>query len=126
MREILFRGKLKSCGEWAYGNLRVALQGTAIITPDETVLGKYGQVDPETVGQYTGLRDKDGQKIFEGDIVCWPKEDGYGRVHWTNGEARFAIEFEGCIVDFDNLWGYELEIIGNIHDNPELLLEGDE
>ena len=53
-REILFRGKLKD-GSWAEGNLVHNLSGVEIITPDETPLGHYGAVDPETVGQYTGL-----------------------------------------------------------------------
>ena len=122
MREIEFRGKSISSKQWVKGNLLLTPAGAAIMKPVDVISNnKYIEVYPETVGQYTGLRDKDGQKIFDGDIVCWPKEDGYGRVHWTNGEARFAIEFEGCIVDFDNLWGYELEVYSNIHDNPELL-----
>lgn len=70
MREILFRGKLTANGEWAYGNLDIKPGGKiAVITPDDTPIGKYGQVDPATVGQYTGLTDIMGAKIFEGDIV---------------------------------------------------------
>ena len=68
MREILFRGKLAN-GKWAYGNLDIGYNGVCIITPDRTLLGSYGQVDPETVGQYTGLLDAMGRKIFEGDIL---------------------------------------------------------
>lgn len=91
-REILFRGKLLNGGEWSYGNLIVKLSDMAIITPDDTPLGKYGQIDPATVGQYTGLTDKNGRKIFEGDIIrdYFENEENeydydcldYGRVFW--------------------------------------------
>ena len=64
MREILFRGKHKADGKWCEGNLHIDKHGVAIITPDDTPLGCYGQVDPATVGQYTGLTDKNGTKIF--------------------------------------------------------------
>ena len=65
MREIKFRGKLINSEKWAEGNLNVTKQGTAIITPDETVLGRYGRVIPETVGQFTGQYDKNRKEIYE-------------------------------------------------------------
>lgn len=65
MREILFRGKLAN-GKWAYGNLDIGYNGVCIITPDDTPIGSYGQVDPETVGQYTGLTDKNSKKTVSG------------------------------------------------------------
>lgn len=64
MREYLFRGKMIANGKWSEGNLLVTKQGCCI-TPDATVLGSYGAVDPETVGQYTGMVDKHGTKILK-------------------------------------------------------------
>ena len=126
MREILFRGKLKSAGEWAYGNLVVNKQGIYIITPDETVIGKYGQVDPETVGQYTGINDRNGKKIFEGDVVNTPRwivsycadtNEGYGM---NAGWYLQRDDFEGWM-ELEN--HCEHVVLGNIHDNPELVVK---
>lgn len=129
-REILFRGKLLNGGKWSYGNLVVKLSGVSIITPDDTPLGKYGQVDQITVGQYTGLTDKNGKKIFEGDII---KTKKYGRDMGhsnMNGFDIFTVIYEPCSFFLDNKNrrfvladdGFsKFEIIGNIHDNPELL-----
>ncbi len=133
MREILFRGKLLATGEWAYGNLDIKPGGkVAVITPDDTPLGKYGMVDPGTVGQYTGLTDKNGKKIFEGDIVRDDKGNvghvefliqaaGYVIV-WKHGDTRLGHRARGGGYDRDP----SLEVIGNIYDNPELLEGGTE
>ncbi len=129
MREILFRGKLISTGEWSEGNLAVHKDGVTIITPDATLLGKYGRVDPETVSQYTGLTDKNGIKIFEGDIIRqYPEDpdDGYnydyfevGKVYWDQTQAQFLMATKR-----ENVYMYICtwcEVIGNIYDNSELL-----
>lgn len=130
MREILFRGKLAKSGKWSEGNLVVNKRRICIITPDETPLGTYGQVIPETIGQYTGLVDKNGKKIFEGDIVRWiiqyEREEGLHRVEGVDKVIYDAPLFElkeeaGFTLAFDNNEAFVLEIIGNIHDTPELL-----
>lgn len=118
MREILFRGKLKCNGDWSYGNLIVKPNVISLITPDDTPLGRYGEIDPETVGQYTGLTDRNGTKIFEGDIMqltsgtypCLVYWDGRGFKWLSNGKRR----------DID-LTYEKMAIIGNIYDNPELI-----
>ena len=129
MREHLFRGKHKK-GFWCYGNLVVNIEGTAIITPDETVIGKYGAVIPETVGEYTGLTDKNGKKIFEGDILEFTYDDAksFHIVQWSYEYAGWATQnieekYDAETMDFWDEYRECYEIIGNIHDNPELLKE---
>lgn len=122
MREILFRGK-QSNDEWIYGNLQV-LGECAFISAD---MGFNKIVDTETVGQYTGLTDKNGVRIFEHDIL---KFDYVGKNLGVSGIE--AVVFENG--KFGVLWGWHkdftcldgfsnttIEVIGNIHDNPELL-----
>ena len=97
------------------------------------------EVIPETVGQFTGLTDKNGKKIFEGDIVCtrFPKECEHARNICSLGDIQFrdgmfGIEWTQC--KNDTFWGLrridedfhkEIEVIGNIYDNPELLEKGE-
>ncbi|MBQ8388809.1 MAG: hypothetical protein IJX46_07785 [Clostridia bacterium] len=125
MREILFRGKTEK-GEWVEGLLWKKKHNTDKIFiscfPDHDDNEEVFPVKPETVGQYTGLTDKNGKKIFEGDIVdiCYP----YTIVH------NALINYVGASFYGDNgndLWSLDeyfyLEVISNIHDNPELLNE---
>lgn len=149
MREILFRGKRLDNGEWVEGYLYkriVHLSGfhqnvvvDAIEVYDgENPLGiSYYTISPDTVGQYIGLTDKNGQKIFEGDIIkvvwqadgrtpvddCYVAEfrNGYFAARKHNGK-----NVVGSIANFTNHkaignTGVFVEIIGNIHDNPDLL-----
>lgn len=132
MREILFRGKLKSNDEWSFGNLNVSLRAIVIITPDKTPIGKYGQIIPETVGQFTGLTDKNGKKFFEGDIIR--QVNSYDNLEMT-GVVRFSKSSQFVIshtyTEKENCYKRgkkkafaiktNCEIIGNIYDNPELL-----
>ena len=127
MREILFRGKRKDNGEWETGSLIIIRDGCSdkeVFIADK-MTGYHTPVIPETVGQYTGLTDKNGRKIFEGDIIK-------GKVHEVNGyrDRRGVVEYHGVgfIMNLEpNSWydqkniPFDCEIIGNIYDNPELL-----
>ena len=117
MREILFRGKRKDNGEWIYCNKAFEFE-----------------VVPETVGQYTGITDDNGKKIFEGDIlnVINPDDDDYDYITKVYFECNtLCVDVEGQDYDYTSIgfaveiWDDEcdrVEVIGNIHDNPELLL----
>lgn len=137
MREILFRGKQIDNGEWVYGNL-VKSNGKYFIyyeEPDEMCqTGNwlfYKVVDPSTVGQYTGLTDKNGKKIFEGDIVRYDTDTNRAdnkEIHEVVFETRGGSGYFGIRVSKIETWQFCLEVpaklmevVGNMHDNPELL-----
>ncbi len=127
MREILFRGKRTDNGEWVQGYIcRYGWIGKEkdYIIPDYASALYTAEIDPETVGQYTGLTDMNGRKIFEGDTVWNSYDEDYGKVEWDNDMAKFIITFPTFTVDFANVYGEELEIVGNVYDNPELLKGG--
>lgn len=145
MREILFRGKSKSInkGEWIYGSFVEDTDLNACCIRDKSLV--YELVDRETVGQFTGLTDKNGKKIFEGDIlkiissvqgeimdntrafqsakredcavVLWDyKTGGYKLKVYHKGKYKRIAKFA-----IGHLFVYKAEVIGNIYDNPELL-----
>ncbi len=153
MREILFRGKREDNGEWVYGYLLEAVncitdkKSTFIMEQDATYYG-YGEfacsfeVKPETVGEFTNLTDKNGNKIFEGDILrgfAYPFRDGegkhnyYAEVVWFENSPAFGLVThknpksnvvgisDGNCEYMEDWETFLWEVIGNIYDNKELL-----
>jgi uncharacterized phage protein (TIGR01671 family) len=136
MREILFRGKRED-GEWVYGLPFMEWPSCEIAGIESTPLSDgLHLVIPETIGQYTGLTDKNGKKVFEGDIcrACLDPEICVCVVEYDERTASFIVEVGKTemltFLDYmiarnsvgDKVW---IEVIGNIHDNSELL-EGEE
>jgi uncharacterized phage protein (TIGR01671 family) len=141
MREILFRGKSveqRNSGRWIEGSL-VTLDDThtfivprfesaSTLSNDFIVSSTMEAVDPSTVGQYTGLNDRNGKRIFEGDVIKIPWRDGYqNRVAiFENGLFKARSKPDSYSVSLVSFVGFDdpelcCEVIGNIHDNPELL-----
>lgn len=73
--------------------------------------------------QYIGVKDKNKKKVYEKDIVLIDGEDDHFVVEWDNDTARFIMTSETLTVDFDNYWGYQVEVIGNVYENSDLLKE---
>lgn len=144
MRKIFFRGKRVDNGKWVGGYYVVRKRpyfkdkGADFehIICDNLVIDDFNDkqfvdtipitysVDPETIGQYTGVTDTNGNKIFEGDVVWDSYDEDYGKVEWDNDTAKFIITFSTFTVDFDSVYGKELEIVGNVFDTPEFLEAG--
>ena len=152
MREILFRGKRVDNGEWVEGQTIVVIHqddNDLIFMPQHgedvkadpmedndraltSIYGNYYQILPQTVEQYTGLTDKNGKKIFEGDIIKivpdYDYSDDYiiSKVYSYNGIScvdYHGDDFDSTALGFldDYLPDGDFEVIGNIHDNPKLL-----
>lgn len=123
-REILFRGKNKETGKWKYGSLLVSKEGQCfILMPDS---GCSSEVSPETVGEFTGLVDKNGTKIFEGDICSTDLGRPYNVVKFSHGCFVFSCndgrgEYEDTMIPLHGEDGVVpwTEVVGNIYDNPE-------
>ena len=133
MREIEFRaktlseitnGNLKKDGTWVYGYYRDRI-GCPTISEFSFAYADYidYEVDVKTLGQYTGLKDKNGTKIFEGDIVNMLNITDYPmQIKWNKKWARFI--FYNLVDKTEmNLFTEQCEVIGNIYDNPELIKE---
>ena len=143
MREILFRGQTRKYGEkvrmgdgqklpghWVYGGVLQGVGCHSIIYGGENVNDPGENLDKwcvhtDTLGQFTGLTDKNGKRIFEGDIAKYTNKDGttaFYEVVWDN--ELFAPMFQligSCSGVFVAGMNELVEVIGNIHDNPELL-----
>lgn len=126
MRDITFCGKTLDGGKWIYGDLRQYNPGCAGIHARN--IGHTIKVDPNTVGQYTGLTDKNGKQIFEGDIVSGLFRFGMKKnalVCFKDG--AFGLEwYRGDVAQFDaftSICNVTYEVLGNIFDNPELLFK---
>ena len=142
MREILFRGKRIDNGEWVEGAFLNDRDGAFYICPavsdisygdggNRRRIGCWYKVDPSTVGQFTGLTDKNGKRIFEGDIVRFAErriggEDvsiveqvGFDEGGFCTNRYFLNNWLRNGIYGITKLEG--IEVIGNIHDNPELL-----
>lgn len=136
MRQIKFRGKRVDNREWGYGGYYQASTGeNRIITVDETT-GTITDwnVQPDTVGQFTGLLDKNGKEIYEGDIITlkgnYPRVVLWDKMSWAlmpteyfHDETFWIMNLQHPGLDWWEEFADEFEVIGNIHDNPELLSE---
>ena len=140
-REIKFRGQRVDNREWVTGDLCKSISGAPCIMPtaffatrefeeqednepqvisDSLAIGGFYPVKPETVGQQTGLKDKNGVEIFEGDVSMYKGAKGF--VFYDDNTAMFMVRFPllRSVYSFDSING-ELEVIGNIYSNLELL-----
>lgn len=118
MREIKFRGKRPFVGGWLYGLLDIQGNDVEIFSRENNTFSK-GIVIPRTIGQFTGLYDKNGKEVFEGDVVKLPA--GNMRVSFSDGAFVLIPPKTNVIYEALGLIEDEYEIIGNIHENPELL-----
>ena len=128
MRETLFRGKRTDNGEWVEGTY-FPPANTLISYKLELIDGVVTFMDfcviPETVGQYTGFTDKNGNQIFEGDIIRKTNRGRNSKIFIANIRTDFRVNEEVYYGPCERfIESCEYEIIGNIHDNPEFLKGG--
>ena len=148
MREIKFRGKRLDNGEWEYGDLLQYDDGSVCIgvhsknyTDDGFNVGQYHHIAPvneDTVGEYTGLKDRNGKEVYEGDIIRFSNpyliisqgKQSFGMVKYydalagfalyNSSEDKFPMECDWLKIDGST------KVFGNIHDNPEFLKGGEQ
>ena len=140
MRTIKFRGYNKKRGIWLYGNY-ILNRGAHFIAPQEFADGKTWEdyeVEEESIGQFTGLTDKNGKEIYEGDIVRHPWKDPifgdlvetgqfvHSTICFNNGAFVVNYRLQGEYIYLQDFVRLKcLEVVGNINDNPELIEKGD-
>jgi len=137
MRDIIFRGKRNYNGEWLEGSLIISNLGKPYIYPKE-IIEQDGHhirfdddgsffVDPETVGQFTGILDKNGVKIFENDIIKNTYANNHiehiGMVLWHEKACGWGMGIKGFAIRMSKHKNNKYEVMGNIFDNLELLME---
>jgi len=147
IQEIMFKGKRADNGEWVYGRpFKINESDRHFISPigsniynssdnEQFIIKFHGmfisieaiEVVPKTVGQFTGLTDNNGIKIYEGDILATEKRDVMFIIIWDRFSCGFKFKdnFDGCLLNIDLKALRKIEVIGNVHDNPELLENGD-
>lgn len=126
MREIKFRGRsLYEEKQWVYGLVfKSGSEGQWMEIQGDN--GATCYVDPETIGQYTGLKDKNGKEIYEGDIVCDQYANFYTPIFRNGIYMAYNVEYLNLTkqepsTQFNVVWNNGCEVIGNIYDSPELL-----
>lgn len=134
MRTITFRGKVKHDGRWVYGSLLVYGDGEHNIFEQRKhnyKLDSYN-VEPETVGQFSGLTDQNGKEIYEGDIITlkgdYPRVVLWDKMSWAlmpteyyHDEYFWVMNLQHPGLDWWEEYADEFEIIGNIYENPDML-----
>lgn len=139
MREIKFRGKGIKSGQWFYGSVVPFGNSAYIFKMFRLLRMEHAEVDPATVGQFTGLYDKNGKEIYEGDIVSHPWKDPifgdlvetgkfvHSTICFNNGAFVVNYRLQGEYIYLQDFVRLKcLEVVGNIYDNPELLKGGEQ
>lgn len=124
MRTIKFRGKRIDNGEWAYGSLDLTGEYPTIswlrTDEDGDQVPWFATEEDETIGQFTGLYDKNGTEIYEGDIILCKDKHVYS-VEWLSDGFYMRGKLYGGVTSIKSFLPNQREVIGNIHNNPELI-----